>query len=61
MSFSIETTPRTDAEGATVHIVVLTIDDHETILTFESREEAEAFAETERARLTEDKDSAQGH
>jgi hypothetical protein len=61
MSFNIETTPRTDAKGATVHTGVVTIDDHETVLTFESKEEAEAFAETERARLTEDENNAQGH
>lgn len=36
-----------------VHTVVVTIDDHETILSFESKEQAEAFAQTERARLTE--------
>ena len=42
-------------------LVVVTIDDHETVLTFESKEEAEAIAETERARLTEDENNAQGH
>jgi hypothetical protein len=34
MSFSIEITPREDAKGAMVHTVVVTIDDHETVLTF---------------------------
>jgi hypothetical protein len=32
----------------------VTIDDHETVLSFESKEAAERFAETERARLTDD-------
>jgi hypothetical protein len=30
------------SRGATVHTVVVTIDEHETVLTFESKEEAEA-------------------
>jgi hypothetical protein len=54
MSFSIEITPRNDPTGATAYAVVVTIDDHETVLSFESREAAESFAETERARLTDD-------
>jgi hypothetical protein len=59
MSFSIEIiTPREDAKGAIVHTVVVTIDDHETVLTFESQEEAEAFAQTERARLAKDEKNA---
>jgi hypothetical protein len=41
-----------------VHTVVVTIDDHETVLTFESKEEAEAFAQTERDRLTEEEKKA---
>jgi hypothetical protein len=54
MSFSIEISPRKDdATGATAHAVVVTIDDHETVLTFQSKEDAELFAETERARLTQ--------
>jgi hypothetical protein len=53
MSFNIEITPRRDEKGAIVHTVVVTIDDHETILSFESKQEAESFAQTERARLTE--------
>lgn len=52
MTFKIEITPRDDPAGATAYAVVVTIDDHETILSFESREVAERFAETERARLT---------
>jgi hypothetical protein len=55
MSFTIEITPRNDATtGGTVYAVVVTIDDHETVLSFESREAAESFAETERARLAND-------
>jgi hypothetical protein len=41
-----------------VHTVVVTIDDHETVLTFESKEEAEAFAQTERDRLTKEEKNA---
>jgi hypothetical protein len=52
MTFKIEITPRDDPAGATAYAVVVTIDDHETVLSFESREVAERFAETERARLT---------
>jgi hypothetical protein len=43
MSFSIELMPRKDETGGEiVHAVVVTIDDHETVLTFESKAEAEA-------------------
>ncbi|HEY1886682.1 MAG TPA: hypothetical protein VGG86_11630 [Roseiarcus sp.] len=52
MTFKIEITPRDDPAGAAAYAVVVTIDDHETVLSFESREVAERFAETERARLT---------
>ena len=58
MSFNIETTPRKDEKGAIVHTVVVTIDGHQTVFTFESKEEAEAFAQAERARLTEDENKA---
>ena len=55
MSFKIEITPQNDATtGATAYAVVVTIDDHETVLSFESRQAAERFAETERARLVAD-------
>ena len=54
MAFNIEITPRNDATGATVYAVVVTIDDHETVVSFQSREAAERFAETERARLVDD-------
>ena len=55
MSFNIEITPRNDATtGATAYAVVVTIDDHETVLSFESKEAAESFAATERERLTND-------
>jgi hypothetical protein len=40
MAFSIEVKPQEDAIGAIVHTVIVTIDDHETILTFESKEDA---------------------
>ena len=54
MSFSIEISPRKDdATGAIVHAVIVTIDDHETVITFQSKEDAESFAETERARLAQ--------
>jgi hypothetical protein len=52
MSFNIEIAPRNNATGATVYAVTVTIDDHETVVSFESKEVAERFAETERARLT---------
>ncbi|MBV9906095.1 MAG: hypothetical protein JOY52_00880 [Hyphomicrobiales bacterium] len=52
MAFNIEIVPRDDPSGATAYAVVVTIDDHETVLSFESKELAEGFAETERARLT---------
>jgi hypothetical protein len=59
MAFKIETTPRNDATtGATAYAVTVTIDDHETVLSFESREAAEGFAETERARLAADQQKA---
>jgi hypothetical protein len=59
MSFNIEIAPRNDATtGAIAYAVIVTIDDHETVVSFESREAAESFAETERARLTEDDQKA---
>jgi hypothetical protein len=54
MAFKIESTPRNDPSGATAYAVIVTIDDHETVLSFESKEAAESFAETERARLAAD-------
>jgi hypothetical protein len=51
MAFKIEITPRNDPTGATAYAVIVSIDDHETVLSFESKEAAESFAETERARL----------
>ena len=54
MAFKIEITPRNDPSGATAYAVIVTIDDHETVLSFELKEAAESFAETERARLTAD-------
>ena len=35
MAFKIEITPRNDPSGATAYAVIVTIDDHETILSFE--------------------------
>jgi hypothetical protein len=54
MAFKTEITPRDDPSGATAYAVVVTIDDHETVVSFESIEAAERFAETERTRLTTD-------
>ena len=54
MAFNIEIRPRNDPSGATAYAVLVTIDDHETVVSFESQEAAESFAETERARLTND-------
>ena len=53
MSFSIKITPRKNATGAIAHAVIVTIDDHETVLTIESKEDAERFAQAELARLME--------
>ncbi len=58
MAFNIEIRPQKNTTGATVYAVVVTIDDHETVLSFESRETAERFAETERARLLADEQKA---
>jgi hypothetical protein len=58
MSFKIEIAPRNDPVGATAYAVVVTIDDHETVVSFESKEDAERFAETERARLIADMQNA---
>jgi hypothetical protein len=58
MAFNIEIAPRNDPSAATAYAVTVTIDDHETVLGFESREAAERFAETERARLTADAEKA---
>jgi hypothetical protein len=54
MAFNIEIRPRNDPSGATVYAVIVTIDDQETVVSFESQEAAESFAETERARLSDD-------
>jgi hypothetical protein len=58
VAFNIDITPRNDPAGATAYAVIVTIDDRETVLSFESREAAERFAETERARLTADEQKA---
>jgi hypothetical protein len=58
MPFSIEIKADADATGKTVHRVVVTIDNHETVLRFQSKEDAEHFAEAERARLAEDEKKA---
>ena len=36
MAFSIEVKPQGETTGKVVHTVIVTIDDHETVLTFES-------------------------
>ena len=54
MAFKTEITPRNDPSGATAYAVVVTIDDHETVVSFESIEAAERFAETGRTRFTAD-------
>jgi hypothetical protein len=51
VSFSVEVTPRKDTNGAAVHAVIVTIDGHETVPTFVSKDDAEGFAQVERARL----------
>ena len=51
MSFSVEITPRKDTREAIVHAVTVSIDGHETILTFASKGDAEKFAQGEHARL----------
>ncbi len=58
MSFSVEIKPRKDTNGAAVHAVIVTIDGHETVLTFVSKDDAESFAQTEHARLREDEKNA---
>ena len=54
MSFNVEITPRGVAKGAIVHAVIVTIDGHQTVLTFQSKEDADSFARAEQARLAED-------
>jgi hypothetical protein len=56
LAFKIDITPRNDPTGATAYAVI--VDDHETVLSLESREASERFAETERARLTADEQKA---
>jgi hypothetical protein len=58
MSFSIEITSREDTNGAIVHAVLVTIDGHETALTFQSQNDAESFAQAEQTRLTENEKNA---
>jgi hypothetical protein len=59
MPFIIEIAPREDdATGGMVHAVIVTIDGHETVLAFQSKEDAEAFAQTERTRLEADERKA---
>ena len=60
MSFSIEITPRENTQGAIVHAVIVTVDGHEAVVTFQSKDDAESFARAEQARLAEDeKNSSQ--
>jgi hypothetical protein len=58
MSFSVEIIPRTDTKGAIVHAVIVTIDGHETVLTFVSKDDADKFAQGEHARLMESEKNA---
>jgi hypothetical protein len=58
MAFSVEVTTRNDMRGIAVPAVVVTIDGHETVLTFVSKDDAEGFAQVERARLIEDEKNA---
>ena len=58
MAFKIEIKPQRDTTGKVVHAVVVTIDGHETILSFESKEDAGLFAQRERARLLENGENA---
>ncbi|MBV8898405.1 MAG: DUF2934 domain-containing protein [Acidobacteriaceae bacterium] len=58
MPFSVEVSPRNETRGVAVHAVVVTIDGHQTVLTFASRDDAESFAQVERARLIEDEKNA---
>jgi hypothetical protein len=56
-----EITPGKDVTGANAYSVGVTIDGHETVVTFfRSKEDAEAFAQIERARLTEKETKAEG-
>jgi hypothetical protein len=60
MSFNVEITPRGDPKGAIVHAVIVTIDGHETVLNFVSKDDAESFARDEHARLMKnEKDNSQ--
>jgi hypothetical protein len=58
MSFSVEITPRKDTKESIVHVVNVTIDGHETILTFVSKDDAEKFAQGEHARLMANENNA---
>jgi hypothetical protein len=58
MSFRVEIASRKDTKGAIVHAVIVIIDGHETVLTFQSRDDAESFAHTEHARLMENEKNA---
>ena len=58
MSFSVEITPQSDTKGAIVHAVTVSIDDHQTILTFVSKDDAEKFAQGEHASLMANENNA---
>jgi hypothetical protein len=53
MSFSVEVAPQQDSSRTVGYVVIVTIDSHETVLTFLSKDHAEGFAQVERARLAE--------
>ena len=58
MSLNVEITPRGDAKGGIVHAVLVTIDGHQTVLNFVSKDDAESFARDEHARLMENEKNA---
>jgi hypothetical protein len=51
MASGIDMKADMNAAGKAVHSVVVSIDNHETILRFASKEDVERFAQEERARM----------
>ena len=58
MSFSVKITSRQETNGARVHAVIVTIDGHETVPNFVSKDDAESFAQAEHAGLMENERNA---
>ena len=58
MAFSVEMIPGKDSKGASVHAVIVTIDGHQTVMTFVSKDDAESFVQLERARLMQNESIA---